>query len=92
MEGGPMSRARMGEIVATWLYALLAAAISGAAGAVGGALGGMAERPDVFNAADGLPAVIGLARTTAIVGAIIGLAGYLKQSPLPARTKKPAPD
>lgn len=57
-----------------WLKGLLAAAVSGAASAAGS----MVLDPDHFNAAN--PKHLGL---IAAIGAVMGVGGYLKQSPLP---------
>jgi hypothetical protein len=59
----------------TWLKGLCSAVISGAANAVTGVV----VAPETFNFQEGLHKLGALVG----VGAVIGLAGYLKQSPLP---------
>ena len=58
-----------------WAKGLVAAAIGGAANAVGV----MVADPATFNFAAGLPKV----KTVAVAGAMVAVAFYLKQSPLP---------
>ena len=58
-----------------WAKGLVAAAIGGAANAVGV----MVADPSTFNFTDGLPKL----KTVVVAGAIVAVAFYLKQSPLP---------
>jgi hypothetical protein len=66
-----------------WIRSLASAAISSGAGAMSGAMGGTFARPDVFNTGAGLHDMLTLAAFTAGAGLIIGVANFLKQSPLP---------
>lgn len=68
-----------------WLSGALAALISGASGGVTASLGALVVSPETFNAGHGLRAIVHLAVISALVSAAAGLAGYLKQSPLPPK-------
>jgi hypothetical protein len=66
-----------------WLRGMLAAVISGAAN---GAITGFAAigiDPTHFNLAAGFVHTLSLAGVSAVMSGIIGVAAYLKQSPLP---------
>ena len=66
-----------------WLRGMLAAVISGAAN---GAITGFAAigiDPTHFNLAAGFAHTLSLAGVSAVMSGIIGVAAYLKQSPLP---------
>lgn len=65
-----------------WLQGLLSAVISGASGGILTGLASIGISPDQFNLRD--PGLLGkVMATAAVVNALIGLAAYLKQSPLP---------
>jgi hypothetical protein len=67
-----------------WAKGLLAAAIAGAAN---GAITGFAAvgiDPAHFNLQAGLRPTLAIAGVSAVMSGIIGVAAYLKQSPLPA--------
>lgn len=66
-----------------WIRGLIAACISGGSGAVTASLGANMIAPDVFNLDAGLGKMVQLAAMMALVGAVNGVAAYLKQSPLP---------
>jgi hypothetical protein len=72
-----------------WLRGMLAAVISGAAN---GAITGFAAigiDPTHFNLAAGFVHTLSLAGVSAIMSGIIGVAAYLKQSPLPGAGSTP---
>lgn len=73
----------MGTGSRLWLRGLLAALISGLSnGLTSGSAAGMIA-PDAFNLGDGLGRMVALVLVQAGTGAVLGLAAYLKQSPLP---------
>lgn len=71
---------------AHWFYGLMAALIGGGAGSVSSALGAMNIAPGQFGVA-GDPGwnSLKLMGFTFVVSAVIAVAAYLKQSPLPAQ-------
>lgn len=70
--------------VELWLKGLLAAAIAGAANGVITGFAAVGIDPAHFNLQSGLQATLGIASVSALMSGIIGVAAYLKQSPLPA--------
>ena len=65
-----------------WQKGAVAAAISGAAGSVGTGLASIGISPEHFNLVQpGL--LFKVMATAAVINAIIGVAAYVKQSPLP---------
>jgi len=69
------------ETVVVWVKGLLAAGISGAASAVTA----MVVDPMAFNFEEGMTKLVKLA----LVSALVGIALYLKASPIPGETKAP---
>ena len=61
----------------TWLHSLIAAAIGGAATAIST----MIVAPDQFNLQDGWQKLL----TVAVVSALVNVAAFLKQSPIPGK-------
>jgi len=70
--------------VEVWAKGLLAAAIAGAANGVITGFAAVGIDPAHFNLQAGLRSTLAIAGVSAIMSAIIGMAAYLKQSPLPA--------
>ncbi len=66
-----------------WAYGALAALISGGANGVITGFAAVGIRPDVFNLNSGIHATLEIAGVASLFGAIMGVAVYLKQSPLP---------
>jgi hypothetical protein len=66
-----------------WAKGLLAAAIAGAANGVITGFAAVGIDPNHFNLQAGLKATLAIAAVSAFMSAIIGVAAYLKQSPLP---------
>ena len=66
-----------------WLKGLLAAGIAGAANGVITGFAAMGIDPGHFNLQAGLRSTLTIAGISALMSAIIGVAAYLKQSPLP---------
>ena len=66
-----------------WLKGLLAAGIAGAANGVITGFASMGIDPGHFNLQAGLRSTLTIAGISALMSAIIGVAAYLKQSPLP---------
>ncbi len=66
-----------------WIRGLVAAFISGGSGAITASLGANMIAPEVFNLDAGLAKMAQLAAVMALVGAVNGVAAFLKQSPLP---------
>lgn len=66
----------------TWQKGAVAAAISGAAGGVSTGLASIGISPQQFNFQEP-NLLIKVMVTAAVINAIIGLAAYVKQSPLP---------
>lgn len=67
-----------------WLKGLLAAAIAGAANGVITGFAAVGIDPTHFNLQSGLKATLAIAGVSALMSGLIGVAAYLKQSPLPA--------
>lgn len=67
-----------------WLKGILAAAIAGAANGVITGFAAVGIDPTHFNLQAGLKATLAIAGVSALMSGIIGVAAYLKQSPLPA--------
>jgi hypothetical protein len=67
-----------------WLKGLAAAAISGAANGVVTGMAAVGIDPSHFNLASGFHATLQIATASAAVSAVLGVALYLRQSPLPA--------
>jgi hypothetical protein len=70
--------------VELWLKGLATAAIAGAANGVITGFAAMGIDPAHFNLQAGFRATLGIAGVSAAMSGIIGVAAYLKQSPLPA--------
>jgi hypothetical protein len=66
-----------------WLKGLAAAAIAGAANGIITGFAAVGIDPTKFNLQSGLHPTLAIAAVSAIMSAIIGVAAYLKQSPLP---------
>jgi hypothetical protein len=67
-----------------WLKGLAAAAIAGAANGVITGFAAVGIDPAHFNLQSGLKPTLAIAGVSAMMSGIIGVAAYLKQSPLPA--------
>jgi len=66
-----------------WLKGIFAAAIAGAANGIITGLAAVGIDPMHFNLQSGLHATLAIAMVSAAMSGIIGVAAYLKQSPLP---------
>lgn len=66
-----------------WAKGLLAAAIAGAANGVITGFAAMGIDPQHFNLQAGLKSTLAIAGVSAMMSGMIGVAAYLKQSPLP---------
>ena len=66
-----------------WLKGLAAAAIAGAANGVITGFAAVGIDPAHFNLQAGLRSTLAIAGASALMSGIIGVAAYLKQSPLP---------
>jgi hypothetical protein len=66
-----------------WAKGLLAAAIAGAANGVITGFAAVGIDPAHFNLQAGLKSTLAIAGVSALMSGIIGVAAYLKQSPLP---------
>ncbi len=66
-----------------WLKGLIAAGIAGGANGVITGFAAMGIAPDKFNLQAGFKATLTIAGVSAVMSAIIGVAAYLKQSPVP---------
>ncbi len=66
-----------------WLKGLLAAGIAGAANGIITGFAAVGIDPQHFNLAAGLKSTLAIAGVSAAMSSIIGVAAYLKQSPLP---------
>jgi hypothetical protein len=75
---------------AIWLRGLAAASISGACGGIINAFTAMGIAPEVFNFTGGLKHLFMLAGVSTMLTGILGVAFYLKQSPLPGNPKTPS--
>lgn len=67
-----------------WAKGLLAAAIAGAANGVITGFAAVGIDPAHFNLQAGLKPTLAIAGVSALMSGIIGVAAYLKRSPLPA--------
>jgi hypothetical protein len=74
-----------------WLKGLLAAAIAGAANGVSTGFAAVGIDPAHFNLQAGLKPTLAIAGVSALMSGIIGVAAYLKQSPLPPSNAPKAP-
>ncbi len=70
-----------------WLKGLAAAAIAGAANGVITGFAAVGIDPEHFNLQAGLRATLAIAGVSALMSGMIGVAAYLKQSPLPANSQ-----
>jgi hypothetical protein len=70
----------------TWLKGIAAAAIAGGANGVITGFAAVGIDPAHFNLQAGLHSTLAIAGVSAIMSSIIGVAAYLKQSPLPNQT------
>jgi len=68
---------------AVWWRGLTAAGIAGGANGVITGFAAVGIDPQHFNLQAGLHATLAIAAVSALMSAIIGVAAYLKQSPLP---------
>lgn len=66
-----------------WAKGALAAVIAGAANGIITGFAAVGIDPTHFNLQSGLHSTLAIAGVSSIMSAIIGLAAYLKQSPLP---------
>ncbi len=69
-----------------WLKGILAAGIAGAANGVITGFAAVGIDPQHFNLRAGLRPTLAIAAISALMSAIIGVAAYLKQSPLPPQS------
>jgi hypothetical protein len=67
----------------TWLKGIAAAAIAGGANGVITGFAAVGIDPAHFNLQAGLHSTLAIAAVSAMMSGIIGVAAYLKQSPLP---------
>lgn len=67
-----------------WAKGLLAAAVAGGANGVMTGFAAVGIDPGHFNLQAGLRPTLAIAGVSAIMSALIGVAAYLKQSPLPS--------
>ncbi len=67
----------------TWLLGIAAAAIAGGANGVITGFAAVGIDPQHFNLQSGLHSTLTIASVSALMSSIIGVAAYLKQSPLP---------
>jgi len=67
-----------------WAKGLLAAAIAGAANGVITGFAAVGIDPNHFNLQAGLKSTLAIAAISAVMSSLIGVAAYLKQSPLPS--------
>ena len=67
-----------------WAKGLFAAGVAGAANGVITGFAAVGIDPQHFNLRAGLKPTLGIAGVSAVMSGIIGVAAYLKQSPLPA--------
>jgi hypothetical protein len=70
-----------------WFKGAAAAAISGGANGVVTGFAAIGIDPNHFNLAAGLHHTLAIAGVSAAISAVLGLALYLRQSPLPAEGK-----
>jgi hypothetical protein len=72
------------EKVRLWLRGLACAFIAGSANGVMTGFAAVGIDPEHFNLAAGFHNTLKIAAAAAVMSAILGVAAYLKQSPLPA--------
>ena len=70
----------------TWLKGIAATAIAGSANGVITGFAAVGIDPKHFNLQAGLGSTLAIAAVSALMSGIIGVAAYLKQSPLPDET------
>lgn len=70
--------------VEVWGKGLVAAAIAGAANGMTTGLAAVGIDPGHFNLQSGLRATLAVAGASALMSAVVAVAAYLKQSPLPS--------
>jgi hypothetical protein len=70
-----------------WSKGLLAAAIAGAANGVMTGFAAVGIDPGHFNLQAGLKPTLAIAGVSALMSSLIGVAAYLKQSPLPSNNQ-----
>jgi hypothetical protein len=73
--------------VELWAKGLLAAAIAGAANGVMTGFAAVGIDPVHFNLQAGFKPTLTIAGVSALMSGVIGVAAYLKQSPLPANNQ-----
>ena len=73
-----------------WWRGLIAAAIAGCANGVITGFAAVGIDPSHFNLQAGLHSTLAIAGVSAIMSGVIGVAAYLKQSPLP-QEQRPVP-
>lgn len=78
--------------VEVWGKGIAAAAIAGAANGVITGFAAVGIDPVHFNLQSGLQSTVAVAGASAAMSAIIGVAAYLKQSPLPSEEMRPDRD
>jgi hypothetical protein len=66
-----------------WLKGIVAAGIAGGANGVITGFAAVSIDPGHFNLQSGLHSTLAIAGVSALMSSIIGMAAYLKQSPLP---------
>jgi hypothetical protein len=69
-----------------WLKGIVAAGIAGGANGVITGFAAVGIDPAHFNLQSGLRSTLAIAGVSAVMSSIIGIAAYLKQSPLPKET------
>jgi hypothetical protein len=70
--------------IEVWAKGVAAAAIAGAASGMTTGLAAVGVDPGHFNLQSGLRATLAVAGASALMSAVIAVAAYLKQSPLPS--------
>lgn len=73
----------MSQNVKIWLHSLVAALISGGCGGIVNGFAAIGIKPEVFNLQSGIRPTLELSLAAFILNAILGVAFFLKQSPLP---------
>jgi hypothetical protein len=71
----------------TWLLGIAAAGIAGGANGVITGFAAVGIDPQHFNLQSGLHSTLMIAGVSALMSSIIGVAAYLKQSPLPGENE-----
>ena len=71
-----------------WMRGVCAAGIAGGANGVMTGFAAVGIDPSHFNLQAGLHATLGIAGASAAMSAMIGVAAYLKQSPLPKEKRE----